>query len=109
MARPSRIRCSSFWPSRLLAPARARCCSNATTPFPRWQSWCARCGACARFTTPASGPSVRTMQQALEGVFAELLLGPTPTRAALGQLSARHGLDEPDATALSESFERLLV
>jgi len=49
------------------------------------------------------------MQQALEGVLAELLLGPPPTRAALGELAARHGVSEPDATALSDGFERLLV
>ncbi|HKY39070.1 MAG TPA: DUF2063 domain-containing protein [Polyangiaceae bacterium] len=49
------------------------------------------------------------MQQALENVFAELLLGPPPTRAQLGQLSAKHGVPELDATSLSESFERLLL
>jgi hypothetical protein len=49
------------------------------------------------------------MQQALEGVFADLLLGPAPTRADLDKLSAQHGVSEPDAAALSESFERLLV
>ncbi len=49
------------------------------------------------------------MQQALEGVFAELLLGPVPSRPALLQLAAQHGLGEADTGALNESFERLLV
>jgi hypothetical protein len=49
------------------------------------------------------------MQQALEGVFAELLLGPAPTRAGLALLADRHGVAEADAAALAESFERLLV
>jgi hypothetical protein len=49
------------------------------------------------------------MQQALEGVFGELLLGPAPTRAELRQLASRHGMADGDVTALSESFERLLV
>jgi hypothetical protein len=49
------------------------------------------------------------MQQALEGVFADVLLGPAPTRADLGKLTAQHGVSEADASALSESFERLLV
>ena len=49
------------------------------------------------------------MQQALEGVFGELLLGPPRTRAELGELCERHGLAEVDRQALLESHERLLV
>jgi hypothetical protein len=49
------------------------------------------------------------MQQALEGVFAELLLGPPRTRSELKELTDRHGVAEADAAALAESFERLLV
>lgn len=49
------------------------------------------------------------MQQALENVFADVLLGPMPTRAGLAELAARHGLGEADLRALDQSFERLLV
>jgi hypothetical protein len=49
------------------------------------------------------------MQPALESVFAELLLGPLPSRPTLQRLAVKHGLGEADAGALSESFERLLV
>jgi hypothetical protein len=49
------------------------------------------------------------MQEALEGVFAELVLGAPPTRAALRELCARHALGPEDSSALAESFERLLV
>jgi hypothetical protein len=49
------------------------------------------------------------MQEALEGVFADLVLGATPTRETLSELCQRHELDQEDARALAESFERLLV
>jgi hypothetical protein len=49
------------------------------------------------------------MQQALEGVFADLLLGPPPSRADLAACCAKHQLTATDAAALDESFERLLV
>lgn len=49
------------------------------------------------------------MQQALERIFADLLLGPPPDAAVLADLSARHGLDADDAAALQEQLERLLV
>ncbi len=49
------------------------------------------------------------MQQALEGVFAELVLGPAPSRQGLQALCQKHGVDAPDAAALGESFERLAV
>jgi hypothetical protein len=49
------------------------------------------------------------MQQALEGLFAELVLGPALSRAELLELTRKHGLDRADADALCESFDRLLV
>jgi hypothetical protein len=49
------------------------------------------------------------MQQALEGLFAELVLGPGLSRAELLELTRKHGLDRADADALCESFDRLLV
>jgi hypothetical protein len=49
------------------------------------------------------------MQQALEAVFAELLLGPAPSRAALAARCVEHGLSAADAAALERSFERLLI
>jgi hypothetical protein len=49
------------------------------------------------------------MQEALEGIFADLVLGSPPTREILSELCARHALEPHDASALAESFERLLV
>jgi hypothetical protein len=49
------------------------------------------------------------VQQALEGVFAELLLGPALTRAELLALCERHAVAPEDAEALGESHARLLV
>jgi hypothetical protein len=49
------------------------------------------------------------MQPALEAVFAELLLGPTPSRTDLARACRRHGMTPADTLALSEGFERLLV
>jgi hypothetical protein len=42
-------------------------------------------------------------------VFAELVLGAPPTRESLSALCAREALGAEDATALVDSFERLLV
>ena len=49
------------------------------------------------------------MQQALEAVFAELVLGKALSRAELAALCERLGMGEPDRAALAESFDRLLV
>jgi len=49
------------------------------------------------------------MQEALESVFAELLLGPPRSREDLLLLCQKHGLDAADTSALGESFERLSV
>jgi hypothetical protein len=49
------------------------------------------------------------MQPALEAVFAELLLGPAPSRADLAAACRRHDMNPADALALAEGFERLLV
>jgi hypothetical protein len=49
------------------------------------------------------------MHRAVEGLFAELVLGPTPSRAELLELTRKHGLDQADADAFCEGFERLLV
>lgn len=49
------------------------------------------------------------MQQALEGIFAELLLGPPTSRSGLLRLAEQHGLAETDSLALAQSFDRLLV
>jgi hypothetical protein len=49
------------------------------------------------------------MQQALEGVFADLVLGPPPTHSTLAQLCRKHQVNAADSAALSESLERLAV
>jgi hypothetical protein len=49
------------------------------------------------------------MQQALEAVFAALLLGPALSREELAASCAEHGLGADDRAALEASFERLLV
>jgi hypothetical protein len=49
------------------------------------------------------------MQRGLEGVFAELTLGPALSRPELLALCERHGVPLADATALTESAERLHV
>jgi hypothetical protein len=49
------------------------------------------------------------MQRALEAVFAQLLLGPPPSRAELISTCNAHALGADDTQALSEGFERLLV
>jgi hypothetical protein len=49
------------------------------------------------------------MQHALEDVFAELVLGPAPSRASLSGLCQKHAVTAADAEALSDGFERLLV
>jgi hypothetical protein len=49
------------------------------------------------------------MQQALEGVFAELVLGPALSRAELRSLAERHAVPSQDVEALLESHQRLLV
>lgn len=49
------------------------------------------------------------MQPALEAVFAELLLGPPPSRADLAAACGQHALSPADTLALNEGFERLLV
>ena len=49
------------------------------------------------------------MQQALEGLFAELVLGPALSQAELLELTRKHGVDPADADALCASFDRLLV
>jgi hypothetical protein len=49
------------------------------------------------------------MQPALEAVFAELLLGPAPSRADLAEACSRHAMSPADTLALTEGFERLLV
>lgn len=49
------------------------------------------------------------MQPALEAVFAELVLGPEPSRAELLELTRKHALPAADADALGASYERLLV
>lgn len=49
------------------------------------------------------------MQPALEAVWAELLLGPPPSRDRLLAHGREHGLDPADLEALGESYERLLV
>lgn len=49
------------------------------------------------------------MQQALEAVFAELLLGPAPSRSELAAQCIEHGLSADDAAALERSFDGLLV
>jgi len=49
------------------------------------------------------------MQEALERVFADLVLGAEPTPSALLELCRRHALGQEDTLALADSFERLLV
>ncbi len=49
------------------------------------------------------------MQQALEDLLAELLLGGPPTLDSLASACRRRGIEQADAEALAESFERLLV
>ena len=49
------------------------------------------------------------MQQAIESVFAELVLGPAPSTDSLRKLCQRYGVEPGDAAALSQSFERLAV
>ena len=49
------------------------------------------------------------MQRALEGVFAELVLGPAPSRQDLLALCRKHAVDAADTAALAEGFERLSV
>jgi hypothetical protein len=49
------------------------------------------------------------MQQGLEGVFAELVLGPALTRPELLALCEKHGVSSADTAALGESSERLQV
>jgi hypothetical protein len=49
------------------------------------------------------------MQPALEAVFAELLLGPAPSRADLAATCREHDVSSADTLALAEGFERLLV
>jgi len=49
------------------------------------------------------------MQQGLEGVFAQLVLGPALSRPELLSLCEQHGVSSADAAALGESAERLQV
>jgi hypothetical protein len=49
------------------------------------------------------------LQQALESIFADLLLGPPPSRSSLGELCRKYQVSTADSAALSESFERLAV
>jgi hypothetical protein len=49
------------------------------------------------------------MQQALENVFADFVLGPPPSLESLGELCRKHDVDRADADALRASFERLTV
>lgn len=49
------------------------------------------------------------MPQGLEGVFAELVLGPALTRGELSALCQKHDLSSADTAALTESHERLHV
>jgi len=49
------------------------------------------------------------VQQAFEGLFADLLLGPPPSLSSLAELCKKHHVEAADSAALSESFERLLV
>lgn len=49
------------------------------------------------------------MQPALEQLFADLLLGEEPTPQGLARACDMRGVSPPDAAALLESFERLLV
>ena len=49
------------------------------------------------------------MQQRLENVFADWVLGPAPSRERLALLCERHDLTAADSAALLEGFERLAV
>jgi hypothetical protein len=49
------------------------------------------------------------MQQGLENVLADWVLGPAPSRDRLALLCKEHDVAAEDAAALSESFERLVV
>jgi len=49
------------------------------------------------------------VQQALEGVFAEVVLGPVPSRESLATLCQKHAVNADDSAALAESLERLRV
>jgi len=49
------------------------------------------------------------MQQGLEGVFAELVLGPALSQEELFALCEKHGVSSADAAALGETSERLHV
>ena len=47
------------------------------------------------------------MQQALESVLADLVLGPVPSRESLAALCEKYAVGADDSAALSESLERL--
>jgi uncharacterized protein len=49
------------------------------------------------------------MQREIESVFAELVLGPAPSRENLLALCRKYDVDHADAAALTESVERLAV
>jgi hypothetical protein len=49
------------------------------------------------------------MQDGLENVLADWVLGPAPSREQLALLCERYGVEAEDAAALGESFERLAV
>jgi len=49
------------------------------------------------------------MQQALENLFADLVLGPPPSPESLAELCRKHLVGADDSAALSESLERLRV
>jgi hypothetical protein len=49
------------------------------------------------------------MQQALENLFADLVLGPPPSQGSLAELCRKHQVNDADSAALSQSFERLAV
>lgn len=49
------------------------------------------------------------MQQALESVLGDLVLGPAPSRESLTKLCEKYAIGPDDSAALSESFERLAV
>ncbi len=49
------------------------------------------------------------MPHRLEGLFADLVLGPAPSPESLRALSHKYAVDADDAAALDESFERLAV
>lgn len=49
------------------------------------------------------------MQQALESVFADLVLGPPPSLSGLAELCRKHQVNAADSAALRDSFERLAV